>query len=247
MAMSHSAAHLLVALACALLASGASGFHAAPQPQLAARRLAASRATAAAPCMLAKKKSKKREKKGSSGAKPSPVTPMASSPSPPPPAAAARAPPTPGSTYASNADPDAPLNSRLDDVLKNAGISTSADGPLGQAANQKAQSGINPSDPLASIPKAGQVLLERFFGGGAITFGTAFLLSGLAVAVEAICKVTGNPLPQALDEALVQYVEPALTPSILILFAFSISLGLLKQLQLGSETGGVLYIEDDDE
>ena len=63
MAMSHSAAHLLVALACALLASGASGFHAAPQPQLAARRLAASRATAAAPCMLAKKKSKKRERK----------------------------------------------------------------------------------------------------------------------------------------------------------------------------------------
>ena len=68
----------------------------------------------------------------------------------------------------------------------------------------------------------------------------------LAVAVEAICKVTGNPLPAAIDEALVQYVEPALTPSILILFFFSISLGLLKQLQLSSESGGVLYSEDED-
>ena len=37
-----------------------------------------------------------------------------------------------------------------------------------------------------------------------------------------------------------------MTPSILILFGFSISLGLLKQLQLGSESAGVLYTEDDD-
>ena len=44
-----------------------------------------------------------------------------------------------------------------------------------------------------------------------------------------------------------QYVEPALTPSILILFGFSISLGVLKQLQLGSESTGVLYTESDDD
>lgn len=87
---------------------------------------------------------------------------------------------------------------------------------------------------------------SAFFGGGAIVFGSAFLLSGLAVSVEAICKVLGTPLPTAIDQALVQYVEPALTPSILILFFFSISLGLLKQLQLGSETAGVLYSERDD-
>ena len=101
-------------------------------------------------------------------------------------------------------------------------------------------------DPLSKIPKAGQELLERFFGGGAIVFGTAFILSGIAVAVEAVCKVTGNPLPTVIDEALVQYVEPAMTPSILILFFFSISLGLLKQLQMSSEQGGVLYTEEDE-
>jgi len=77
-------------------------------------------------------------------------------------------------------------------------------------------------------------------------FGSAFLLSGLAVSIEAVCKVTGTPLPTPIDEALVQYVEPAMTPSILILFLFSISLGLLKQLQLGSESAGVLYLEDDE-
>jgi len=104
----------------------------------------------------------------------------------------------------------------------------------------------NPNDPLSRIPKAGQELLERFFGGGALVFGSAFILSGLAVAVEAIAKVLGNPLPTPIDEALVQYVEPALTPSILILFGFSISLGLLKQLQLGSESTGVLYREEDE-
>jgi len=99
---------------------------------------------------------------------------------------------------------------------------------------------------LSKIPKAGQDILERFFAGGALVFGSAFLLSGLAIAVESVAKVLGSPLPTALDEALVQYVEPAMTPSILILFFFSISLGLLKQLQLGSESTGVLYRESDD-
>ena len=131
-----------------------------------------------------------------------------------------------------------PLNDRLDQVLRNAGI-TPTDG------GKEERMRVAP-DPLSKIPKAGQELLERFFGGGAIVFGTAFILSGIAVAVEAVCKVTGNPLPTVIDEALVQYVEPAMTPSILILFFFSISLGLLKQLQMSSEQGGVLYTEEDE-
>jgi len=58
--------------------------------------------------------------------------------------------------------------------------------------------------------------------------------------------VLGTPLPAAVDSLLVDVVEPLLTPSILILFGFSISLGLLKQLQFSSESAGVLYREDDD-
>ena len=37
-------------------------------------------------------------------------------------------------------------------------------------------------------------------------------VAGLGVSVEAVCKVTDNPLPVEIDELLVQYVEPALTP-----------------------------------
>ena len=133
----------------------------------------------------------------------------------------------------------ASLDSRLDEVLREAGVTRTQD--------DQVESMRGPADPLSRIPKKGQELLERFFGGGAIVFGSAFILSGIAVSVEAVCKVTGNALPTALDEVLVQYVEPAMTPSILILFGFSISLGLLKQLQLGSEQAGVLYVEPDDD
>jgi hypothetical protein len=113
------------------------------------------------------------------------------------------------------------LDRRLDEVLREAGVTRSS--------------------------MQAEELLERFFGGGAIVFGSTFILSGIAVSVEAVCKVLDKPLPTAVDEVLVQYIEPCLTPSILILFFFSISLGLLKQLQLGSEQAGVLYVERDDD
>mmetsp|Transcript_30812 Transcript_30812/g.76922 ORF Transcript_30812/g.76922 Transcript_30812/m.76922 type:complete len:218 (+) Transcript_30812:27-680(+) len=132
---------------------------------------------------------------------------------------------------------DAPVEERVAKVLRDAGLSNTGGFAAGPA---------QPADPLARIPKKGQELLERFFAGGALLFGSVFLTSGICVSVEALCKVLGSPLPVAVDEALVQYVEPALTPSILILFGFSISLGVLKQLQLGSASAGVLYTEEDD-
>lgn len=193
----------------------------------------ASRANAharAVPYLLAKKKSKSRKSKGESR------TAAASSPPPRPPPSPIGTPPS----NTANAQSEAPLDARLDDVLRNAGLAPSSD-QLQQAARPS-----DPTDVLSRIPQKGQVLLEQFFGGGALVFGSAFLLSGIAVSVEAVCKVTGNALPTALDEVLVQYVEPALTPSILILFFFSISLGILKQLQLGNESAGVLYSEDDE-
>lgn len=135
-------------------------------------------------------------------------------------------------------DAEAPVEERVASVLRNAGImdtDVAASAKPGQ-----------PPDPLSRIPKQGQELLERFFTSGAVLFGSIFLISGISVSVEAFCKVLGSPLPVAIDEVLVQYVEPALTPSVLILFAFSISLGILKQLQLGSASAGVLYTEEDD-
>ena len=121
---------------------------------------------------------------------------------------------------------DAPLDDRLDDVLKRAGIAQTD-----QTAARAAEAARGPESPLSKIPAAGQELLEKFFGGGAIIFGSAFIIAGIAVAVEACCKVAGVQLPTAVDEAIIQFVEPALTPSILILFGFSISLGVLKQVR----------------
>ena len=71
----------------------------------------------------------------------------------------------------------------------------------------------------------------KFFGTGALVFGGIFIAAGVGVSLEATCKILGYKLPVFLAEAIVQYVEPALTPSILILFGFSISLGLLKQVR----------------
>lgn len=141
-------------------------------------------------------------------------------------------------TSLSAPDPSLPRKDRIDAVLRNAGLSQS------DARGQQMQQA--PDSPLSRIPEEGQVLLERFFGSGALLFGGIFVASGIGISVEALCKVTGNPLPVWLDEALVQYVEPALTPSILILFFFSISLGLLKQLQMTAGSMGVLYQEEDD-
>lgn len=175
--------------------------------------------------MLAKKKSKPR--KSSMAKAPQAAKPLAE-------------PIVTENKIVSDGEPKAPLNQRLQTVLSNAGLE-----PTEEQMRAAAGAGGNP-DPLSRIPKKGQELLERFFGGGAIIFGSTFLLVGISISVEALCKVLNKPLPVQLDEIIVQYVEPMLTPSILILFGFSISLGLLKQLQLGSGTAGVLYTEEDE-
>ena len=55
--------------------------------------------------------------------------------------------------------------------------------------------------------------------------------------------------PFSIDEAIGQYVEPRLTPALLTVFFFSISLGVLKQLQFSSDAdvAGVLYREEADD
>ncbi len=133
---------------------------------------------------------------------------------------------------------------RVDRVLRDAGISPTDDAP-----RETADGGAGPADPLARIPKRGQDLLEKVFSGGALASGGVLLVSGIGVGVEAVCKVGGDPIPLAIDEAIVQYVEPTLTPALLTVFFFSISLGVLKQLQFSSDAdvAGVLYREEADD
>lgn len=217
------AINALLFLAIALCSCGGAAAW-QPTTSLPTRRTTLAAAT---PIMMAKAKKqqpKKRVKKKKVDPRPALSGPPPPTASPTPSLMADAAPrPAPGSSI----DPSAPMDDRLDSVLQRAGISQRADN---FAAGGPGPSRAASADPLSRIPKAGQEALERFFAGGALVFGTAFILSGLAVAVEAIAKVAGAPLPVVLDEALVQYVEPALTPSILILFFFSISLGVLKQV-----------------
>ena len=172
---------------------------------------------AAAPALMAKSKKPDRKKPGRK--KPVQDGPMMDEPplgsvSNPAPSSSLYAPPAPGGSR----------GERLDAVLRSAGLSQS-DSAKVEEARPKDES------PLASIPVKGQELLERFFGSGALLFGSIFILGGIGVSIEATCKITGYKLPTLLAEVIVQYVEPALTPSILILFGFSISLGLLKQVR----------------
>ncbi len=184
---------------------------------------------ATSPSMLAKKRSKPRK----------PARPPSPPPYAPPIVSVSSTPDAPMAPASASSSSELPVDERLDAVLRKAGLTQD---------DQSAIEAARPSDdPLSKIPKAGQQLLERFFFGGAVVFGVIFISCGLAVAAEALATVLGSPLPEAIDSAIVAYAEPALTPSIVVLFGFSISLGLLKQLQMGSESAGVLYTENEDE
>ena len=183
-----------------------------------AQRIIFSRTAPTAVSMLAKKKPKPRKPKQAA----SPFSAPAAAPRPASDDAASSRSSPPSTAFEAPAAPTGSLDDRLDAALKQAGIT-------GTDASMPASSADSAS-PLSKIPAKGQELLERFFGGGALVFGSAFLFSGIAVSVEALCKVLDVKLPTAVDEAIVQFIEPALTPSILILFGFSISLGVLKQV-----------------
>ena len=176
---------------------------------------------AAAPALMAK--SKKPDRKKPARKKPVQDGPMMDAPPPP---LGSMSNPAPSSSLYTPPDAGGSRGERLDAVLRSAGLSRSD-----SAKVEGLQKATQDQSPLASIPVKGQELLEKFFGSGALLFGGIFIAAGIGVSIEATCKITGYQLPVLLAEAIVQYVEPALTPSILILFGFSISLGLLKQVR----------------
>ena len=65
-------------------------------------------------------------------------------------------------------------------------------------------SSLSLHDGRAGTEFADVVRGSRFFGGGAALFGGIFILSGIAVAIEAVCTVTKNPLPGPIDAFLVE-------------------------------------------
>lgn len=150
--------------------------------------------TPLSPLMLAKSKKPDRKKK-----KAAPVSRAA-------PPSVAKVPPTsaqPPLGEPALVDDDASVEERVARVLRESGLAPEGGAPAAASA---------PSDPLSRIPLKGQALLERFFAGGALTFGTIFLTAGILVSTEALAKVLGYDLPVAIDEALIQ-ARPSSRPA----------------------------------
>jgi hypothetical protein len=98
-------------------------------------------------------------------------------------------------------------------------------------------------DLMTSIPAPILIGIDRFLKAGIVICGTLFILAGLGITAEAWSKTEiGNPLPDDIDNFIVQIVEPNFTYGLLVLLGFSVSLGLFGAAQLGSQ--GATYREE---
>jgi hypothetical protein len=98
-------------------------------------------------------------------------------------------------------------------------------------------------DLFAVLPGPVIIAIDRFLKTGlAVTTGL-FILGGFAIVLEAWSKTSGQALPDDIQNAIVNIVEPNFTPGLIVLLSFSVSLGIFAALQLGSE--GATYREKD--
>ena len=96
-------------------------------------------------------------------------------------------------------------------------------------------------DVMAMLPAPVIVGIDRFLKGGLAVSGFMFILAGLGITLEAWSKTSGKALPENVDAFIVNTIEPNFTPGLVVLLAFSVSLGLFAAAQLGSQ--GAQYKE----
>jgi len=97
-------------------------------------------------------------------------------------------------------------------------------------------------DIMSVLPAPVLIAIDRFLKFGTAVCTVAFVSAGVLITAEAGSKALDSPLPENLDNFIVNTVEPNFTPGLLVLLAFSISLGIFAALQLGSQ--GSTYKED---
>lgn len=97
-------------------------------------------------------------------------------------------------------------------------------------------------DIFEVIPAPLLQFIDVFLKGGLTVTTTLFVSAGIGITVEAWSKATGSELPEGWDEFIVNTIEPNFTTGLLVLLAFSISLGVFASAQLGS--GSSVYSED---
>jgi len=97
-------------------------------------------------------------------------------------------------------------------------------------------------DIFEVIPAPLLQFIDVFLKGGLAVTTTLFVSAGIGITFEAWSKATGSELPEGWDEFIVNTIEPNFTTGLLVLLAFSISLGVFASAQLGS--GSSVYSED---
>jgi hypothetical protein len=97
-------------------------------------------------------------------------------------------------------------------------------------------------DIMAMIPGPILIAVDRFLKVGLALSSLLFVGAGLGITVEAWSKTSGEPLPENIDNFIVNVVEPNFTTGLLVLLGFSISLGAFAAAQLSSQ--GAQYKED---
>ena len=92
----------------------------------------------------------------------------------------------------------------------------------------------NDLDVMALLPAPLLKGIDTFLKLGVGICTILFITAGLGITAEAWSKTSGNPLPDNIDQFIVQVVEPNFTTGLLVLLGFSVSLGGFAALQLGS-------------
>lgn len=89
-------------------------------------------------------------------------------------------------------------------------------------------------DIFAVLPPPLINALDVFLKAGLTISTILFVLAGIGITFEAYASATGKPLPENMDAFIVNTIEPNFTPGLLVLLAFSVSLGVFAAAQLGS-------------
>jgi len=95
-------------------------------------------------------------------------------------------------------------------------------------AGQQRQASLPGTEELRRVDPKVLFAAERTLLNGVLVSGGIWVFCGLCVAVDAYLIATKQQVPQALDSALSKYIEPYLTPGLVLVLAFSALLGLMQ-------------------
>lgn len=91
-------------------------------------------------------------------------------------------------------------------------------------------------DLMQVIPAPILVAFDSFLKIGLAITTVLFIAAGCGITAEAWSASSGNPLPEDIDNFIVNTIEPNFTPGLFVLLSFSVTLGIFSALQLGSSS-----------